>query len=81
MEQFCCFTVIFQVLLLPLTSSELCELSMMTSWVTSDLILRLLGAVGVGGGQQGQAGKSHFGKASLCTKSKASHFSPDNTSS
>ena len=31
---------------------------MMTSWVTSDLILRLLGAVGVGGGQQGQAGKS-----------------------
>lgn len=83
MEQLCCFTAIFQVLLLllPLTSSELGELSQMTSWVAFDLILRLLGAVGVGDGEQGRAGKSHFGKASLCTESKASHFSPDNTSS
>ena len=65
MEQLCCFTVIFQVLLLllPLTSSELCELSKMTSWVTSDLSLRLLGAVGVGGGEQGQAGKKPLWKS------------------
>lgn len=35
---------IFQVLLLPVPRSELCELSETTSWVTSGLILRLSGA-------------------------------------